>query len=81
MFSALQKAGLKRKPPKMQVISKHVNYLGHVISAEGITIGNDRMKANSELPDPKNSKESRSFLGTPNFVRRFVSNFLESLRP
>ena len=75
MFSALQKAGLTLKPSKMQFGSKQVKYLGHVISAEGITIGNDRVKAISELPDRKNIKELRSFLGTLNFVRRIVPNF------
>ena len=74
MFSALQKAGLTLKPSKMQFGSKQVKYLGHVISAEGITIGNDRVKAISELPDRKNIKELRSFLGTLNFVRRVDPN-------
>ena len=57
MFSALQKAGLTIKPAKMLGDLKQVKHLGHVISAEGITIGNDRIKAISELPDPKNIKE------------------------
>ena len=52
-----------------------------MISAEGITIGNDRIIAISELPDPKNNKESRSFWGNLNFVRRFVPNFSEITAP
>ena len=56
--------------------SKQVKYLGHVISAEGINIGNDRIKAISELPDPKNSKELGSFFGyyrfrSPGCSKRF----------
>ena len=57
MFSAHLKVGLTLKPSKLQFGSKRVKYLGHVISAEGITIGNDRIIAISELPDPKNIKE------------------------
>ena len=50
--------------------------LGHAISAEDITIGNDRIKAISELPDPKNSKELGSFFGyyrfrSPGCSKRF----------
>ena len=65
----------------MQCGSKQVTYLGQVISAEGITIGNDRIKAISKFPDPKKFKELRSFLGTLNFVRRFVPNFVEITAP
>ena len=81
MFSAHLKVGLTLKPSKLQFGSKRVKYLGHVISAEGITIGNDRIIAISELPDPKNNKESRSFWGNLNFVRRFVPNFSEITAP
>ena len=72
MFSALQGAGLTLKPSKLQSGSKQVKYLGHVISEHGISIDDDRIKAISELPDPKNTKELRSLLGAFNFVRRFV---------
>ena len=81
VFSALQKAGLTLKPPKMQFGSKQVKYLGRVNSAEGITIVNDRIKAISELPDPKNINDLRSLLGTLNFIRRFVPYFSEITAP
>ena len=81
MFSALQSAGLTLKPSKLQFGSKQVKYLGHVISEHGITTGDDRIKAISDLPDPKNIKELRSLLGTLNFVRRFVPEYAEVATP
>ena len=60
---------------------KQVKYLGHIISEHGITIGDDRIKAISELPDPKNIKELRSLLGALNFVRRFVPECVELSAP
>ena len=81
MFSALQAAGLTLKQSKLQFGSKQVKYLGHVISEHGITIGDDRIKAISDLPDPKNIKELRSLFGTLNFVRRFVPEYAEVTAP
>ena len=69
--SAVQPAGLTLKPSKLQFGSKRVKYLGHVISEHGITMGDDRIKAVSELPDPKNIQELRSLLGILNFEGRF----------
>ena len=81
MFSALQAAGLTLKPSKLQFGSKQVKYLGHVISEHGITIGDDRIKATSELPDANNIKTLHSLLGTLNFVRRFVPAYAEVTVP
>ena len=81
MFSDIQAAGLTLKPSKLQFGSKQVKYVGHVISEHGITIGDDRIKAIGELPDPKNIKELRSLLGAPNFVHRFVPEYAEVRAP
>ena len=75
MFVALQAAGLTLKPSKLAFGPKSVVYLGHVISAEGVAVGKDRIKAIQELPTPTCIKDLRSVLGVMNFVRRFVPNF------
>ena len=81
MCSAIQAAGLTLKPSKLQFGSKQVKYLGHIISEHGITIGDDRIKAISDLPYPTNITELRSLLGTLNFVRRFVPEYDEVTAP
>ena len=45
IFKALQVAGLILKPTKMQFGPKEVKYLGHILSADGIRVGDDRIKA------------------------------------
>ena len=45
MFRALQTAGLTLKPAKIHFGPKEVQYLGHVLSADGIRMGEDRIKA------------------------------------
>ena len=74
MFGTLQTAGLTLKPSKIHFRPKKVQYLGHVLSADGIRMGEDRIKAISELKTSTTIKELRSVLGTINFVRKFIPN-------
>ena len=49
MFRALQTAGLTLKPAKIHFGPKEVQYLGHVLSANGIRMGENRIKAIVDL--------------------------------
>ena len=44
MFRALQTAGLTLQPSKIHFGTKEVQYLGHVLSADSIRMGEDRIK-------------------------------------
>ncbi len=81
MFAALQAAGLTLKPSKIQFGQKEVDYLGHVISAQGISISTDRIQAIVDLPTPTCIKDLRSALGMANFVRRFIDDYAEITSP
>ena len=81
MFAALHAAGLTLKPSKIQFGQKEVNYLGHVISAKGISVSTDRTNAIHDLPTPKSIKDLRSVLGMANFVPRFVKDYSDLTAP
>ncbi|CAB1100355.1 unnamed protein product [Ectocarpus sp. CCAP 1310/34] len=81
MFAALQAAGLTLKPSKIQFGRKEVDYLGHVISAKGISVSTDRIDAIRDLSTPKCIKDFRSILGMANFVRRFAKNYADLTAP
>ena len=81
MIKALQAVGLTLKPSKVQFGSREVNYLGHILTADGIRIGEDRVKATVELPTPKTIKELRSALGMVNFVRKLIPNLAGIIAP
>ena len=76
MFAALQAASLTLKPSEIQFGQKEVDYLGHVISANGISISTDRLNPIRDLPAPKSIKDLSSVLCMANFVKRFVKVFL-----
>ena len=55
--------------------------LGFVISPEGITIDLGRIEAIKAIVFPHNKKDMQSFLGKINFMRRFISDFAEIVKP
>ena len=81
MFRALQTAGLALQPSKIHFGPKKVQYLGHVLSADSIRMGEDRIKAIFDLKTPTTIKELRSVLGTVNFVRKFIQNLATIIEP
>ena len=81
MFRALQTAGLTLKPSKIYFGPKEVQYLGHVLSADGIRTSEGRIKAIIDLKTRTTIKELRSVLGTVTFVRKFIPNLAPIIEP
>jgi hypothetical protein len=51
------------------------------MSSEGKIIDPERTQVIVNLPPPTSKKSMQSFLGQINFVRRFIPNFSEMVRP
>ena len=81
MFRALQTAGLTLQPSKIHFGPTEVQYLGHVLSAGGIRMGEDRIKAVIDLKTPTTIKELRPVLGTVNFERKFTQKLAPIIEP
>ena len=58
-----------------------IQYLGHVISAEGIQSSKEKVRALQEALAPTNVQQLRSFLGAVSYYRRFISNLSTVLAP
>jgi hypothetical protein len=54
--------------------------LGHIVSTEGVRIDPSRVESIKSLSIPRSKKEIQSFLGKINFLRRFISNFVELVK-
>lgn len=81
VLSRLQHEGLKVKLSKCEFFKKEVKYLGHVISADGVSTDPDKIAAVAGWPRPNTTTEMRSFLGFASYYRRFVQGFAKMAAP
>jgi hypothetical protein len=58
-----------------------VDYLGLVISPQGISMEEKKVQAVKEWPTPQTVKQVQSFLGFAKFLRRFVPNYSTLAQP
>ena len=75
VFQRLLKANLKLKAKKCALFQKSVNFLGHVVSEQGISADPSKIEAVKNWPVPQNLTEVRSFLGLCGYYRKFVCGF------
>ena len=67
--------GLKLKPKKCSLFQKSINYLGRIISTEGVKADPDKIKTVMEWSTPKCPKDVRSFLGFCSYYRDFLPSY------
>jgi hypothetical protein len=81
IFGRCQWYGISLNPNKRIFAMEEGTLLGFVISPEGITIDLGRIEAIKAIVFPHNKKAMQSFMGKINFMRSFISNFVEIVKP
>jgi hypothetical protein len=80
VFLKCKRFGLSLNPKKSLFSMKEGKLLGHIVSTEGVRIDPRRFEAIQTMSLLRSRKEIQSFLGKINFLRRFVSNFVEMVK-
>ena len=70
VFQRLQEAGLKLKLQKCSFFKKHIQYLGHLLSDEGIQLLPEKLESIKNMPRPKNQKEGKTVLRTSRLLQK-----------
>ena len=81
IFGKLRQHNLRLKLKKCSFLRLETNYLGFVISEEGIKADEKKVEAIRSLPVPTCVREVRSFIGMCSYYRRFLPNFSQIAEP
>ena len=77
----LKSAGLKIQPSQSHFLQQKVNFLGHIVSSEGVSPDPSKTSRVKEWPTPRSVQEVQQFLGLANYYRRFIKNFATIAKP
>ena len=69
------------KPEKCCFRVTEVDFLGMIVSHDGIKMDPEKVNAILKWPEPTNVKQVRAFLGLGNFYRRFIKDYAIISRP
>ena len=81
LFYRLRPADLKLKEIKCNFLKKQIQYLGHIVSGEGITPLPEKLSSIKGMLPTKSPKETKQFLGLIGYYRKFVPRFPDLARP
>ena len=80
-FARLRLHKLKLSPDKSRIGAARVDFLGHLISEDGLRPDHDRVAALSRMPMPSDITELRSFLCGLSYYRKSPTDMARRIRP
>ena len=66
--------GLKFNPHKAKLRVPEVSYVGHLFTADGLKPDPEKVKAINEMPAPTDKDGILRFLGTVNYLDKFIEH-------
>jgi len=81
VFRRLRQYGLYVRPDKCFFSVNSVEYLGFILSTDGLKMSTAKVQTIQDWPEPKKVKDIQSFLGFANFYRRFISDYSDIVVP
>ena len=65
---------IKLNKDKTKFKKEGVNYIGHVVSKDGIKVDPEKVDAITNMPPPKNTRELKTYLGMLGYISKFIPN-------
>ena len=80
-LTLIEEAGLKVKPEKCRILPQRVPFVGHILSAQGVSTDPEKVSAVKSWPPPTNLSQLRVFLGKIGYNRKFIPDFATLAAP
>ena len=77
----LREVNLKLKPMKCHFVRQSVEFLGHVLTPQGLQPNPRQVAAMKGFPVSQNISELHQFLGQASYYRRFIAQFAKVTLP
>jgi hypothetical protein len=81
VFERLQRSNLRVNLDKTEFLKSETEFLGYIITNNGIKPNPSKVAAINNIKPPANLKELKSFLGLASYYRRFIRNFAHIAKP
>ncbi|KAG7674304.1 hypothetical protein KSW81_006109 [Nannochloris sp. 'desiccata'] len=81
VLDRLKEHNLIAKLSKCSFFQAEVEYLGFVVSGNGVKMAEDKVRAVLEWPTPSNATEVRGFLGLTGYYRHFIKHYAHIAAP
>ena len=81
MFDRFRAAKLKLKPTKCKLFQTEVDFVGHRVTPNGISVQQRKIACINNWPFPQNITELRAFLGICSYYRSYCRDFATIAEP
>ncbi|XP_026417263.1 uncharacterized protein LOC113312740 [Papaver somniferum] len=81
VFSLLRQHSLYAKFSKCSFAQPQLEYLGHLITGNGVAADLDKVEVMLNWPQPQNLKQLRGFLGLTGYYRKFIKGYGNICKP
>lgn len=81
VFKTLKSANFRIQPDKSEFLKNDVEFLGFIVSKNGLKPNPKKIEAIQRYPQPKSLKELRMFLGLAGYYRRFIKDYAKLAKP
>lgn len=81
IFRKLMEHNLKIQADKCSFMKKETEFLGHILTKDGIKPNPNKIKDINQIMLPKTEKQLKSFLGMTGFYRKFIKDYAKIAYP
>lgn len=81
LFQILVNHNLIINTDKSEFFQTKLNFLGHIVTPEGLQVDPEKVRAITEFPPPTSKRAVKAFVGMINHYRRFLPNIGQILAP